>query len=189
MFSYKDISYLLPTPDFSHVRIGAYPSQQQADELVNDGYSVFVDLTLRGETNQEYIIPAHIKYIDFPIVDRGVPISENSFFNLVQTIGKLSVLREEKVYVHCLGGHGRSGLLGVAFMIYLRYVIMKWDNKPITSLSPNIAASDACTLITEAHKERKIMKEIWRKRGVPQTKKQREYCVSYSSFIQRTLRR
>lgn len=188
MLSYRDISYLLPTPSFSHIRIGAYPTQEQADELINDGYSVFIDLTLKGEVSEEYIIPISIKYIAFPIADGNVPVSEEGFFSLIQTIGKLSVLREEKVYIHCLGGHGRSGLLGIAFLIYLAYVELRWNKKQILSLPYEKAATDTSQLVGDAHKSRKIMKDTWRNKGVPQTRVQKAYCISFAQFIQRKLR-
>lgn len=189
MSSYKDISYILPTPTFAHIRIGAYPSQEQADELINDGYSVFVDLTLRGEIDQEYIIPVYVRYIAFPIIDRDVPISEESFFLLIQTIGKLAVLRAEKIYIHCLGGHGRSGLLGIAFLIYLRYVEMQWNKEPILSLPYEKVALEITKRVTESHKTRKNMKDVWREREVLQTTIQKNYCVSFANFIQSKLRR
>jgi len=187
--SYLDISYLLPTPSFSHIRIGAYPSQEQADELIDDGYEVFVDLTLRGEVINEYIIPTNIVYICFPIIDKSIPSSNQSFFSLIKAIGKLSVLGEKKVYVHCLGGHGRSGLLGISFLIYLKYIELIWDSKLVTSLPYQSVTLETMKIVTDVHKTRKIMKERWRLMDVPQTRIQRNYCTLFSYFMQTKLSR
>lgn len=163
---YQDISYILPSNTF-HMRIGAYPTQKQVDDMIKDGYNLFVDLTSEGEVETKYIIPNGIEYIYHSIPDRRVPPSMEEFMSLIENIS-----RKKKIYVHCRGGHGRSGILGICYTVYIEY---ETSNKPIKDL-----CTETITKINNAHKTRKVMNEKWRKMGVPQTKRQKDFCFSFA---------
>jgi len=73
----------------------------------------------------------------------------------------------EKIYIHCRGGHGRAGLVVAC----------------ILSSICKISAIEAIKQTNEFHNNRKIMKIRWRKLGSPQTKKQKDFISEFCSFI------
>jgi hypothetical protein len=88
---------------------GEYPLEQ-LDLLRTAGIDTFVDLTEEGE----YGVPTYAgllggaEYVRFPIRDRGVPTAEQMTAILDYVEGALT--EERTVYVHCLGGIGRTGM-------------------------------------------------------------------------------
>lgn len=71
----------------------------------------------------------------------------------------------ENIYVHCIGGHGRAGMITAI----------------LAKLILNVEVEEALKIIYEAHQKRPEMKEKWRKLGSPQTKKQFTFVYSYFS--------
>ena len=75
-----------------------------------------------------------------------------------------------KIYIHCKGGHGRSGIL-VACILSKYY---------------NITTEKSIELTTKFHNERKGMREKWKKIGSPQTYRQKNLfikCLNHSYFL------
>ena len=95
---------------------GEYPLEQ-LDLLQAAGIDTFVDLTEEGE----YGVPTYDGLLDgaayarFPIRDRGVPASEQMTAILDYVDGSLADGRT--VYVHCLGGIGRTGMTVACHLI------------------------------------------------------------------------
>jgi len=95
---------------------GEYPLEQ-LDLLRAAGIDTFVDLTEEGE----YGVPAYAglvdgaEYVRFAIPDRGVPSTEQMTAILDYVDGSLSDGRT--VYVHCLGGIGRTGMTVACHLI------------------------------------------------------------------------
>jgi hypothetical protein len=95
---------------------GEYPLEQ-LDLLEAAGIVTFVDLTEEGE----YGVPAYVEqlgdleYVRFPIRDRGVPTNEQmtAILDYVDT----SLAQGRKVYLHCLGGIGRTGMTVACHLI------------------------------------------------------------------------
>lgn len=88
------------------IRFGKYPTEEEAILLKATGYSIFVDLCPEEEITWSPYSREGLCYISLPIPDRTPRIKNLSFFRaLIQTIyaGYL-------VYIHCRGGHGRSGM-------------------------------------------------------------------------------
>lgn len=61
-------------------------------------------------------LPSHIKpksidFIHFPIVDLTTSANDSELFFLCKEIIK-RLENEEKIYIHCWGGHGRAGMVG-----------------------------------------------------------------------------
>lgn len=147
---------------------GSYPTQEGVNELEREGVRYFIDLTLPTEKK---IIPytTQYNYISYPIKDRQVPESNWEFASfIIQICNIIKKLKNpEKVYIHCKGGHGRSG---VVVAIILSYIF---------SLSP----MDALFHTTVAHSQRKLMKDKWRHIGAPQTCQQKSFVFFFCKSI------
>lgn len=143
---------------------GSYPSQEQVNEFESLGVRYFVDLTCIGENK---IVPYYTTYtyIHYPIPDRRVPTNWESFsrfiIKVVDIIKNLST--GEKVYVHCKGGHGRSGVVVASLLCYLY----------------KITPSEALSKTSKYHGRRKDMKEKWRRMGSPQTRSQKHFVTKF----------
>ncbi len=141
---------------------GGFPSQEQADILLGMNVKYFVDLTFPTEVPTKYTISDDCRYINYPIPDRSVPNNVTDFTSVLLRVSDVlnSLSENEKLYVHCKGGHGRSGIL-VACLIYLYF--------------QNKSTRECLTLTNEAHNKRTIMRDKWRRIGSPQTVQQKKY--------------
>ena len=139
---------------------GSYPSDTSVKELEDHGVRFFVNLTYDDE---DKIKTYHTDYqiITHSIKDRSVPHDLLSFttfiIHLSDIIKQLKI--NEKVYIHCKGGHGRSGLVVACLICY------------IFKLSPY----EALNYTSKCHNNRSVMREKWRKIGAPQTHLQKKF--------------
>lgn len=139
---------------------GSFPTQQSVEELEQEGVKFFLDLTYPEETK---ITPYHTKYtyINYPIHDRTVPDDIPSFCRLIVKISGIitSLRKNDRLYVHCRAGHGRSGVVVASILCY------------IFKLTPY----DALLYTTKCHNNRSVMKDKWRRIGSPQTYQQKKF--------------
>jgi predicted NAD-dependent protein-ADP-ribosyltransferase YbiA (DUF1768 family) len=145
-------------------RFGSYPTQKYVEEFENMGVRYFVNLTYDEE---KHIIPYKTKYtyIHYPISDHRVPTCWKSFAQFIIKIGNIikSLKEEEQIYIHCKGGHGRSGIVVASLLCYLY----------------NIPASEGIAKTNRYHSYRKDMREKWRKIGSPQTRSQKHFVSKF----------
>ena len=152
----------------SHVKkalFGGYPTQDQVYLLENMGVKWFVDLTLGNEKRTTpYIVTNKDKYIAYPIVDQCVPSDIVGFVKFINKLVSIisSLTDNEKLYIHCKGGHGRSGLIVATLMCVM------------DEIGPEIAIRDTTT----SHNQRHMMKRKWKKIGSPQTREQCRFLHS-----------
>lgn len=143
---------------------GSYPLQEQVDMFEKNGIRYFVDLTCIGEKR---ITPykTNYNYIHYPIADRRVPTDWKSFAQFIIKIGTIikGLKNGELVYVHCKGGHGRSGIVVACLLCYLY----------------KISPSEALSKTTRYHSRRKEMRDKWRKMGSPQTRSQKHFVTKF----------
>ena len=145
---------------------GAYPTQHQIHELEEWGVDLIVNLTNKHEKNIR-TYSTSVKTINFIISDNKVPENIIEFCALIIHITKL-IDQNQKIYIHCKGGHGRSGVLVASILCY-KYRIMPHE---------------AIQLTTKYHSTRPIharrpkMNEYWKSKGSPQTKEQKQFVVS-----------
>ena len=143
---------------------GSYPIQEHVDLFENHGVRYFIDLTLPGEKR---ITPYTTKYtyIHYPIHDRRVPTNWGSFARFIIKVGEIikNLPSGDKVYVHCKGGHGRSGIVVACLLCYLY----------------KITPSEALSKTTKYHSRRKEMREKWRRMGSPQTRSQKHFVTKF----------
>jgi len=147
---------------------GSYPTQQEVEELEKEGVRFFVDLTFKDERK---IVPYNTKYryISFPIIDRQIPNDNNKFSCFIQQLSIIikNLINKELLYVHCKGGHGRSGVVVAVLLCHM------------FGLSPEQALEHT----TKYHSRRLVMREKWRKLGSPQTFPQKNFVYFFCKPI------
>jgi hypothetical protein len=122
-----------PTPNSNYlfddndsVMFGWYPSDKKGEteltsnmgvDIMTTGRNVFVSLCTSSERTRAspyFIEPSgqagYTAIINYPIEDQKVPVDDRSFLKFILLL-KHMVEREDRLYVHCMGGHGRSGLV------------------------------------------------------------------------------
>ncbi len=135
---------------------GPYPTQTHVEQLEAAGVRAFINVTRPDELLDPYV--SSYSSLSIPIEDNSVPDDVPSF---CQQMAELSrVLRGgTHMYVHCKGGHGRSGMVAAILLV----------------LSEDIPPSDAIAAVTEAHRTRPALREFWRKRPCPHLHAQRKF--------------
>jgi predicted NAD-dependent protein-ADP-ribosyltransferase YbiA (DUF1768 family) len=138
---------------------GSYPTQEFADHLQGMGIEYFVDLTEDSDKNiVKYQLGGDTKKINYPIRDKDIPDNTRTFSGFILTLMEI-IRNKKKLYVHCRGGHGRSGIV-VACLIKLYY---------------DIDVGKALDLTYECHQKRRVMRDRWRQLGSPQTVAQKKF--------------
>lgn len=139
---------------------GSMPNNETVKELEKLGVRYFVNLTSSKET---LTTPYKTEFpiLQYPIPDRKIP---KDYFSFAQFVYKLylkvkNLPDNEKLYIHCKGGHGRSGIVVACILcLYLK-------------IPPEVALD----LTKLYHQQRKTMREKWRRIGSPQTYPQKEF--------------
>jgi len=157
MANYDRYSYFIK----DKALFGGFPNQDQVKILEDEGIRLFVDLTTEEERDETTPYKTMYGYIKYPIPDRRIPTNWATFSALVvkvtTTIKNLQT--GEKVYIHCKGGHGRSGILVACLLCYIH------------KLSPGMSLY----LTNYYHLKRPGMSEKSRKLGSPQGKSQKNF--------------
>lgn len=143
---------------------GGYPTQENVDFFESINVKYFVDLTFSGE---KHIIPYKTtsEYLRYPIVDQCGPKDWNNFAQFIYTLSKIIFALEvdEKIYIHCKGGHGRAGVVVACLLCHIY----------------KIGPSRALIKTKEYHNNRLEMRQKWRKLGSPQTKLQKSFVYNF----------
>lgn len=153
-------SYFIP----EKALFGCYPNQELIKQLENLHVKYIINLT---SSNEDKITPYRsdtIIFINYPIKDRYIPEDIQSFSAFIVKISNLinNLSSNEKIYIHCKGGHGRSGVVVACLLAY------------INKISPE----KALELTNKYHNNRLKMKDKWRKIGSPQTGKQKKFVYN-----------
>ena len=139
---------------------GSMPNNDTVKELEKIGVKYFVDLT---SSKEKLTTPyqTELQILQYPIPDRKIPKDYLSFAQFVYDVYlKIKNLNDnEKLYIHCKGGHGRSGIVVACILcLYLK-------------IPPEIALD----LTKFYHQQRKTMRDKWRRIGSPQTFTQKDF--------------
>lgn len=145
---------------------GSFPTQESVNELEQEGVRYFVDLT--DNEIETKIIPYTTKYnyINFPIKDNSVPkdwIVFSKFIIRISKVIKEELKTNEKIYIHCRGGHGRSGVVVSCLLCFMF----------------DLSQREALDYTTLCHKNRTVMRDKWRKIGSPQTSMQKKFVFKF----------
>jgi len=145
---------------------GGFPSETALQQLQELGVTYMVDLTTPEE--KKILTPYHKKlqtmvYLNFPIEDNQVPMDEEAFRDFL--VWTASILDKECLYIHCKGGHGRSGMVAASLLCYLYH----WE------------PSHAIAHVTRAHQTRETLSPRWKHRLCPANKNQRVFIETLFS--------
>lgn len=152
---------------------GKYPSQEECDLIISEGVVLFVDLTTPEEITwapikggRGYDFGSHspnIAYIRCAMEDRTPDARDENQFKRALAVAYKECKNGNKVYIHCRGGHGRSGMLAAILLCMVE----------------GIDSKDSLARIKDAHSTRTIMEPKWRKMGAPQTLAQKKFVKVY----------
>lgn len=146
---------------------GSFPDQIMVNELENLGVRYFVNLTFATEKKiKKY--KTNYTVINYPIKDHYIPVNYFKFTKFILNLVNLIMYtagKDKLIYIHCKGGHGRSGIVVACLLSY----IMK------------INGEESIKLTTKFHNNRTVMKEKWRIRGSPQTKTQKRFVINFTN--------
>ncbi len=136
------------------IMVGGKPyNDADLQYLYNNNIKVFVNLTTTRELNAKQNFKYHLKlssdiqFIHFPIRDMMV-VQDQDTLDLVDKIIELS--KTNIIYIHCKGGHGRTGVL--AGLI-------------IHKLYPDMGYTQVLEYIQKQHRTRKVKPNM----STPQT--------------------
>lgn len=147
---------------------GGYPNHKQIIELQEEGVAWFIDLTNSNEKNIKIYSHLVNNWINYPIKDKHIPENKKNFmiFLLLLQMVMESLKPNEKIYLHCRGGHGRSTLVIACFL----------------SMVFNISPLDSLNLAKEYHTLRPNLRSKWLV-GWPLSLKQRKFVESFFGSI------
>ncbi len=146
------------------VYFGSYPKLNDISLFLENNFILFVDCTTLHEELPDYYHLLPTNYIKkYPIKDHCIPTNKYSFCCfLLELYYIIKELKDnQKIYIHCKGGHGRSGLIS-ACLLCLYYNYSPEESLFVTNLSHNIRLN---------------LKEKWIKLGSPQTKGQKNLII------------
>lgn len=139
---------------------GSYPTQEAIETYEKLGVRYFIDLTCDGERRITPYRTEH-EYIRYPIPDHNIPYNWKTFSVFILRV--CNIIRHlgpgQLVYVHCKGGHGRSGIVVACVLCYLYKIL------PV----------EALRLTNEYHRQRKDMKPKRRILGAPPREYQKDF--------------
>ncbi len=138
-----------------NIYFGKYPDENILSLLTHLNIHTVIDLTHFLENLPTYTLPEGINRVEFPIPDFGTGEDEK-VEELVEYI--LRVILPSNVYIHCKGGHGRSGT--VAAILYGKVY--------------NKTGEESLNHIKECHDKRKTMSKRMRHLGSPHSSSQKE---------------
>lgn len=149
---------------------GSYPDKECVSILEQAGVRVFVNLTF---DNEKKIIPYQTKYrrISFPIPDREIPTDVKAFSSFIINLSNIirtGLKKGELMYIHCKGGHGRSGVVVACIISYMF----------------NMSPKDAIATTSACHNARVTMRQKWRNIGSPQTYLQKKFVHDLFKTVQ-----
>lgn len=108
----------------TNVYAGEYPGDlhnpaEKVKLFVNFGITHFIDLTEEGELNQySQYLPDAIAHCRFPIQDVSVPNGCKIVYELMKFIDSVLTNQNNRIYIHCWGGVGRTGVIVGCYYVY-----------------------------------------------------------------------
>ena len=108
----------------NQVLIGSQQSSQNIDKLKKLGITHFVSLLgdMMTEDQVKFDYAKDLWYMWFPISDFGVREDDATLQTVAQIVK--TVKEGKKIYIHCFGGHGRTGL--IAIMVFIALYKVSW---------------------------------------------------------------
>lgn len=146
---------------------GSSPSQKSVEELEENGVKYFIDLTTPEEKEQNKVkfYITKYNYINYPIIDRHIPTDWRNYASFIIKICKIikTLRNNDKLYINCRAGLGRSGVVVSSILCYLF----------------NLTPDESLQYTTKCLGNRVKLKEKWRKIGSPQTYTQKNFIHKF----------
>ncbi len=125
---YKPTGYSYRVDD--NVWAGEYPvwewdesaRMRQLKLFIDFGINCFLDLTESGEMPPYApLLPDHIGRCSFPIPNGSIPDGVGQVADMFRSLDKMLAARPDvKLYIHCVGGVGRTGMMVACYYIYFK---------------------------------------------------------------------
>lgn len=143
---------------------GGYPTQDEVNFLESIGVKYFIDLTVQNEAKTEPY-KTNFKYLKHSINDRQIPKDWKQFSILIVGLCHIikSLNENDKIYIHCRGGHGRSGIVVASILCYLY----------------DICPQEALCQTSSYYLKRPNIKEKYIKQGSPQHNFQKNFVFKF----------
>jgi protein-tyrosine phosphatase len=143
---------------------GSFPKQDTVNILEENNVRYFIDLTYENEKNTKTYTTQY-NYINYPIKDMSVPTNWQTYSCFIIAVINIikNLEKNEKVYIHCKGGHGRSGVVVASILCYMY----------------NMDPLEAIEATTIYHNNRNNMRQKWRNMGSPQTLAQKKFVINF----------
>lgn len=142
---------------------GGYPDNNKFKELKECGVKYYIDLVTISERKKltQVYDTMGIEYLNYEIKDRFIPEDIYDYIKFIHKISNIinNLEEGEKMYIHCKGGHGRSGVVVSCILCYLF----------------KFSSEKSLELTNKYHNSREVMKEKWRRIGSPQTDRQKDF--------------
>ena len=136
-YLYDWISCVIP----DRLYFGSQPNEHMLEQIKEKGFTLIVNVT-------EYPYYCNdVKMMHYPIIDNYIPTDILSYCKFILTLKKEVENLSNKIYVHCRGGHNRSSMTIVSLL---------------STLQPYSELKDIIGTVTEFHKNRKMLREMWR---------------------------
>lgn len=132
------------------------------DQLLAFGVTLFVDLTTPYEHRHLPFLYSHPRTMRFPIRDNWIPNDQETFRRFIVNLADAVKNHDGKIYIHCKGGHNRSGLVIASLMCFI----------------DNMDPIQAMRRTAELHSARLQMKDKYRHKPCPDNYRQRQFLLS-----------
>ena len=133
---------------------GSYPTTALINELRSRNVNIVVNLTSKPNT---YYDVKDARLLHYHIQDFNAPRSIRQFIKFLNLLNTQN--RNNYIFFHCRGGHGRSGLMAASWLCW------KYHLPPSLSLR----------YVRQAHNRRHGLKEYRMKRGCPDQSCQKQF--------------
>lgn len=123
--------------------------KEKLQVALNFGITHFIDLTEEGELipYTEYLPSgSFVKYCRYPIHDTGVPSSCQSMLDLLKGIEQIMHNANAKIYLHCWGGVGRTGMVVACWIAWKRHLSFYDTMKALDTLWEQCPKSNSRTI-------------------------------------------
>jgi len=156
---YNWISCVIP----NKIYFGPFPNQLLINTLLEEKFDLIVNLTFDDELiyndnkndNVIYNLPKK-NYLHYPIKDNDIPSCITSYCKFVKRL-KNELCNDKKIYIHCRGGHGRSGMLCTSLL---------------SVINRSSKLTDIIYHVNIVHNNRQNIRQKWKKREMPFNAKQ-----------------
>ena len=135
-YLYDWISCVIP----DRIYFGPLPNDYMIEQLKEKKFNLIVNLTENTFNTDS------IRSIHYPIVDTSIPDDIHEYCKFIINLKQEYENKDNKIYIHCKGGHSRSSMVMVSllFCIY---------NKELKDVINNVL---------ECHRKRVNLREIWK---------------------------